>query len=142
MLATAGIMLSSLIAVLMANKGGDLTAFWQVGIVFGDHTEVGLSVKHFSILLCFLIAFLMNVQSIRYFSHASILINNMPLRRKTVNMSSEYGTRVVNRGSHFWSAGLRGFYFSLLMLMWIFGPIPMFVCCVVLIFLLYFMDFA
>lgn len=140
LLATAGIMLSSLIAVLMSNSSG-MSAIQQGGIVFGEQTEVSLSVKYFSILICFLVAFLMNVQSIRYFSLASILVN-VPLHRMTGNMSPEYVARLVNRGSHFGSAGLRAFYFSLPMLMWIFGPIPMLGCCVVLVFLLYFLDFA
>lgn len=139
LLATTAIMLISLIAVLMANTGSGMSEVRQHGIVYGDRSELGLSIKFFSILVCFLVAFLMNVQSIRYYSHASILIN-VPLRRKTSSLSPEYVVRAVNRGSHFWSVGLRGFYFSLPLFLWIFGPIPMFMCCLALVFLLYFLD--
>ncbi|KAA8533512.1 hypothetical protein F0562_031054 [Nyssa sinensis] len=71
LLASTAIMLSSLIAVLMSNGGGNREA----GFVYGDKSELGFSVKYFCILVCFLVAFLFDVQSIRYYSHASILIN-------------------------------------------------------------------
>ncbi|XP_058206333.1 uncharacterized protein LOC131319909 [Rhododendron vialii] len=145
LLASTAIMLSSLIAVLMSNGSGNSPAKF----VYGDHSDLGFSIKFFSILVCFLVAFLLNVQSIRYYSHASILIN-VPLEkncrgnpdgcRRRLHLTAEYVGRTVNRGSYFWSLGLRAFYFSFPLFLWIFGPIPMFVCCVVLVFLLYFLD--
>ena len=92
-------------------------------------------------------AFLLNVQSISYFSHASILIN-VPFKKIFAGMASEdharltvdYVTRSVNRGSYFWSLGLRAFYFSLPLFLWIFGSVPMFLSCFVLVLLLYFLD--
>ncbi|XP_028108926.1 uncharacterized protein LOC114307712 isoform X2 [Camellia sinensis] len=87
-------------------------------------------------------------QSIRYYSHASILIN-VPLKKMTLHdhhhchsghLTPEYVGRTVNRGSYFWSLGLRAFYFSFPLFLWIFGPIPMFISCLVLVFLLYFLD--
>ncbi|XP_077247456.1 uncharacterized protein LOC143887230 [Tasmannia lanceolata] len=136
LLASTAIMLSSLIAALMTNSGIGRRGY---GFVLGDTSELGFSIKYFSILLCFLVAFLMNVQSIRYYSHASILIN-VPLKRKPPHISAEYVRRAVNRGSYFWSLGLRAFYFSFPLFLWIFGPIPMFICCIVLVFMLYFLD--
>ncbi|KAH7854709.1 hypothetical protein Vadar_016999 [Vaccinium darrowii] len=146
LLASTAIMLSSLIAVLMSNGGDNRPAKF----VFGDHSDLGFSIKFFSILVCFLAAFLLNVQSIRYYSHASILIN-VPLEktslsnchrncRRSLQLTVEYVGRTVNKGSYFWSLGLKAFYFSFPLFLWVFGPIPMFVCCVVLVFLLYFLD--
>lgn len=146
LLASTAIMLSSLIAVLMSNGGDNRPAKF----VFGDHSDLGFSIKFFSILVCFLAAFLLNVQSIRYYSHASILIN-VPLEktslsncrrncRRSLQLTVEYVERTVNKGSYFWSLGLKAFYFSFPLFLWVFGPIPMFVCCVVLVFLLYFLD--
>lgn len=51
-----------------------------------------------------------------------------------------YVARALNRGGYFWSMGLRAYYFSFPLFLWVFGPIPMFVCCVVLVFVLYFLD--
>ncbi|KAM7478336.1 hypothetical protein LguiA_026549 [Lonicera macranthoides] len=47
----------------------------MTGMVYRDRSELGYSAKFCSILVCFLVTFLLNVQSIRYYSHASILIN-------------------------------------------------------------------
>lgn len=140
-LASTAIMLSSLIAVLMTSGSGDKSAR---NFVFGDRSELGLSIKFFSILVCFLVAFLLNVQSIRYYSHASILINvpfkKMCLTHRHQHLSTEYVARSVNRGSYFWSLGLRAFYFSFPLFLWIFGPIPMFLSCFFLVSTLYFLD--
>ncbi|KAG9447487.1 hypothetical protein H6P81_013615 [Aristolochia fimbriata] len=137
LLASTAIMLSSLIAMLMTNGGRGTSAVRMQGMVYGDTSQLGSSIKYFAILLCFLVAFLMNVQSIRYYSHASILIN---VPRKFGSLSSEYVARAVNRGSLFWSLGLRAFYFSFPLFLWIFGPIPMLFSSFVLVFVLYFLD--
>ena len=150
LLASTAIMLSSLIAVLMTNGGysnnnNNISKHKTVvSEVFGDRSEFGLSIKFFTILVCFLLAFLLNVQSIRYYSHASILIN-VPFRKLSPSLrhqvlTAEYVATTVNRGSYFWSLGLRAFYFSFPLFMWIFGPIPMFLSCFVLVFILYFLD--
>lgn len=146
LLASTAIMLSSIIALLMTSKSGEHA---PIEPVYGDKSELGVSIKFFSILVCFLLGFLLNVQSIRYYSHASILIN-VPLHNKnisspssaaaTAHLTADYVGRAVNRGSYFWSLGLRAFYFSFPLFLWIFGPIPMFLCCVLLVSMLYFLD--
>ncbi|XP_021652837.2 uncharacterized protein LOC110644405 [Hevea brasiliensis] len=141
-LASTAIMLSSVIALLMTKDIRVDRSAWTFDS--GDTSEMGLSIKFFSILACFLVAFLLNVQSIRYYSHASILINvpfkNLLPDHHHHHLTAEYVARSVNRGSHFWSLGLRAFYFSFPLFLWIFGPIPMFLCCFVLVFMLYFLD--
>ncbi|XAR71559.1 hypothetical protein NMG60_11017896 [Bertholletia excelsa] len=125
-LASTAIMLSSVIAVLMSNAGGGNSAG-----------------RFFGILVCFLGGFLLTVQSIRYYSHAGMLIN-VPVdqRCQSHRLSVEYVERTLNKASYFWSMGLRAFYFSFPLFLWIFGPIPMFISCPVLVLLLYFLDFT
>ncbi|XP_010034922.2 uncharacterized protein LOC104424252 [Eucalyptus grandis] len=140
LLASTAITLSSLIAVLMTSGYGNQSSLF----IIGDRSKFSFSVKFFAILVCFLVAFLLNVQSIRYYSHASILIN-VPYRKISQHQQqhqamAEYVAKTVNRGSYFWSLGLRGFYFSLPLFLWIFGPIPMFLSCFALVFMLYFLD--
>ncbi|XWS09402.1 hypothetical protein CRYUN_Cryun40dG0082100 [Craigia yunnanensis] len=139
-LASTAIMLSSLIALLMSSGAGDKSAWFDLG----DTSKQAFSVKYFSILLCFMAVFLLNVQSIRYYSHASFLINlpfeKMYSDQRHRNLMAEYVATTVNKGSYFWSLGLRGFYFSLPLFLWIFGPIPMVLSCFVLVFMLYFLD--
>lgn len=138
LLASTAITLSSVIAVLMTSRGGSRA----LGLVFGDQSQIGSSLKFFSILVCFLLAFLLNVQSIRYYSHASILINVPFKKMASPYLTADYVGRTVNRGGYFWSLGLRAFYFSLPLFLWIFGPIPMFCSCLALVFLFYFLDFT
>ncbi|XP_030467125.1 uncharacterized protein LOC130135361 [Syzygium oleosum] len=140
LLASTAITLSSLIAILMTSGNGNQSSLF----IFGDRSKFGFSVKFFAILVCFLVAFLLNVQSVRYYSHTSILIN-VPYRKISQHQHHhramvEYVATTVNRGSYFWSLGLRAFYFSFPLFLWIFGPIPMFLSCFVLVCMLYFLD--
>jgi len=138
LLASTAITLSSLIGILVSSSGsGGATA----AILYGDDSRMGSSVKYFAILVCFLIAFVFNVQSISYYSHVSFLIT-VPPGKSGVGHSQCYVSRSLNRASYFWSLGLRAFYFSFPLFLWTFGPIPMFLCCCIMIFTLYFLDTA
>ncbi|PAN33659.1 hypothetical protein PAHAL_6G036200 [Panicum hallii] len=155
LLASTAITLSSLIAVLMSSGGGGEGSASAAstdnsgGLLPGAPLVVGatgapaLSAKFFAILVCFLVAFLLNVQSIRYYSHASVLVNVPPgawRRRRGRAAAVGYATDVLNRGSYFWSLGARAFYFSCPVFLWLFGPIPMLVACVAMVCALYFLD--
>ncbi|GMH28171.1 hypothetical protein Nepgr_030014 [Nepenthes gracilis] len=150
LLASTAIMLSSVIAVLMNSScggggggGGSRNRVGGLGpldFVFGDRSRLGSSIKFFCILVCFLVAFLLNVQSIRYYSHASVLVNVPFKKMVSPYLTAEYVARIINRGSYFWSLGLRAFYFSFPLFLWIFGPLPMFFSCIALVFLLHFLD--
>ncbi|PKA46136.1 hypothetical protein AXF42_Ash015427 [Apostasia shenzhenica] len=134
LMASTAIMLSSLVAVLMTGGGSGTSA------AASTSPTVSHSVKFFAILLCFLLAFLLNIQSVRYYSHASTLIN-VPVRFHWQRRGApEYVAAAVNRGSYFWSLGLRACYFSFPMFLWIFGPIPMASCCFILVVVLYYLD--
>lgn len=134
LLATTAITLSSLISVYVSNKSNSSS----LKLVYGNKSPIMSSVKFFAILLCFLVAFLCNVQSIRYYAHVSFLAT-VPTFKDTKD-AIEYVVINLNRGSFFWSIGLRAFYFSFPLFLWVFGPIPMFVCCCIMSFILYFLD--
>ena len=156
LLASTAITLSSLNAVLMSSGGGGgegsaaattSTSNNSGGLLPGAPLVVGatgapaLSAKFFAILVCFLVAFLLNVQSIRYYSHASVLVNVPPGACRSGRAAAVgYATDVLNRGSYFWSLGARAFYFSCPVFLWLFGPIPMLVACVAMVCALYFLD--
>ncbi|XP_073272199.1 uncharacterized protein [Primulina huaijiensis] len=133
LLATTAITLSSLISVYVSNQSTS-----SLESIHGNKSSVMASVKFFAILVCFLFAFFCNVQSIRYYAHVSFLVS-VPLsvdRKDCI----EYVEMNLNKGSFFWSLGLRPFYLSFPLFLWVFGPIPMFVCCCVMSLLLYFLD--
>uniref|UniRef100_A0A0E0EHZ8 DUF599 domain-containing protein n=1 Tax=Oryza meridionalis TaxID=40149 RepID=A0A0E0EHZ8_9ORYZ len=147
-LASVAITLSSLVAALMASgvaHGIFLSSGAGHAVVgIGGGGEAELSIKFFAILVCFLLAFLLNVQSIRYYSHTGLLVN-VPLhahrhRRRRPGLAVDYVTATLNRGSYFWSLGVRAFYFSCPVFLWLFGPIPMFAACLAMVCALYFLD--
>lgn len=138
LLATTAITLSSLIGVFVSSSS--ISSNTTSRLVYGNKSSTLNSIKYFSILLCFLVAFLCNVQSIRYYAHVSFLATVPSWKGK--KESIEYVARNLNRGSFFWSLGLRAFYISFALLLWIFGPIPMLVCSFIMSFVLYFLDTA
>eukprot|EP00249_Psilotum_nudum_P002352 c15345_g1_i1 orf=95-808(+) len=138
LLATAAIALSSLIAVMVSSNG---SAAAPNSLVVGDKSALTSAVKLLSVLVCFLVAFLCNVQSIRYYSHVSFLIS-IPIGEDAPGLTPDYVSRALTRGSNFWSLGLRSFYFSFPLFLWIFGPVPMFVCSIVMVVVLHFLDTA
>ncbi|TVU42793.1 hypothetical protein EJB05_09216, partial [Eragrostis curvula] len=127
-LASVAITLSSLVAALMAS-GAAHGLFSGAGnnrqpFVVGATGEGVLAVKFFAVLVCFLVAFLLNVQSIRYYSHTGLLVN-VPLR------AHRRPARAV---------GYVTYYFSCPIFLWLFGPIPMCASCVAMVGALYFLD--
>ncbi|XP_022134577.1 uncharacterized protein LOC111006812 isoform X2 [Momordica charantia] len=136
LLATTAITLSSLIGVFVSTSADLSNA--KLHLIYGNKSALCTSIKYFSILLCFLLAFLCNVQSIRYYAHVSFLAT-VPTWRDHKE-SIHYIARNLNRGSFFWSVGLRAFYFSFPLFLWIFGPIPMFASCCTMSCVLYFLD--
>nr|AFK48475.1 unknown [Lotus japonicus] len=127
LLATTAITLSSLIGVFASNDS-----------IFENNTPITDSIKRLSMSLCFLFAFLCNMQSIRYYAQASFLISTPALKGKKDLI--EYVAKTLDRGSYAWSLGLRAFYVSIPLILWIYGPIPMFACCCLTPFTLYFLD--
>ncbi|XP_021736408.1 uncharacterized protein LOC110702952 [Chenopodium quinoa] len=128
-LASTAITLSSLISAIVSSTSN---------LTFTIHTT-----KYLSVLICFLVAFFCNMQSIRYYAHVSFLLNVPPPsvdedREEFV----EYVSQQLYRGSLFWSLGLRAFYFSFPLLLWIFGAIAMLASSCLLVILLYFLDTA
>ncbi|KAL5052441.1 hypothetical protein RYX36_033123 [Vicia faba] len=130
LLATTAITLSSLIGIVTSNpwSSDDTSSIL-------DNTR---TIKRISITICFLIAFLCNIQSIRCYCHVSFLITAPTLRDKEAYV--EYIGKVMNRASYSWSLGLRAFYLSFPLFLWIYGPIPMFACSCLTSFGLYFLD--
>ncbi|KAG7942153.1 hypothetical protein I3843_16G085600 [Carya illinoinensis] len=136
LLATAAITLISIISLFVSSTSEASNISSK--LVYGNQTSLISSIKYVCILLCFLLAFLFNVESIRYYSHVSFLSTLSTSKNNRVSI--EYVARNLNRGSHFWSLGLRAYYLSFPLFLWIFGPIPMFACCCLMSILLYFLD--
>uniref|UniRef100_A0A0E0C665 DUF599 domain-containing protein n=1 Tax=Oryza meridionalis TaxID=40149 RepID=A0A0E0C665_9ORYZ len=163
-LATTAITLVSVISVFLGATAGRSPASPSSSsssgaplLVYGSKTGEVFAVKYLAISLCFMLAFVCNVQAIRLYAHASFLLGLPPVPAAAAGAGegegeaaaaaaaareefAAYVARTVNRGSHSWSLGLRAFYASLALFMWTFGPIPMLACSVLMCGLLYFLD--
>nr|XP_004301272.2 PREDICTED: uncharacterized protein LOC101299969 [Fragaria vesca subsp. vesca] len=137
LLATTEITLCSVIVVLVSSQSSSSSTV-SLHLVYSDYTPSLTSIKYLCILLCFLVAFLCNVQSTRYYAHVSFLGTVPTWKNKPGYI--EYVAATLNRGYYFWALGLRAFYLSIPLFLWIFGPIPMFVSCCVMSVVLYFLD--
>nr|AFK49129.1 unknown [Lotus japonicus] len=132
LLATTAITLSSLIGVFASNDTEESK------LIYGNKTSLNSSIKRLCISVCFLVAFLCDVQSIRYYAQVSFLITSPALKGKVDFI--EYVAKTLNRANYAWSLGLQAFYLSIPLVLWIYGPIPVFACCCLTSFALYFLD--
>ncbi|KAK7302854.1 hypothetical protein RJT34_13751 [Clitoria ternatea] len=131
-LASVSLTLCSLIGAWIANSSN---VFFQSQLIYGDTRPTIISIKYICLLTCFLLAFSCFVQAARHFVHANYLISTPD---SCVPVSSV--EMAVIRGSDFWSLGLRALYFALDLLLWFFGPIPMFICSVFMVMVLQYLD--
>lgn len=124
-LSSISLVLSSIIGAWIGSSSANL---FTGRYIYGSRSPSMVYVKYISLLSCFLMAFACFVQTARYFVHANFLIS-MPNN----DIPVECVVKEVIRGSNFWLAGLRSLYFATNLLLWIFGPIPMFVCSVIMV---------
>ncbi|XP_062011481.1 uncharacterized protein LOC133728087 [Rosa rugosa] len=129
-LASTSLALSSLIGTWVLNSSNSITSF-----TYGDTSPAMNSIKYVSILACFLLALASFLHCIRSFIHATFLIS-MP--HSDTPLSDVQ--KAVIHGGLFWTLGLRAIYFATNLLLWVFGPIPMFVCSVTMVLILNKLD--
>jgi uncharacterized membrane protein len=76
--------------------------------------------------------------SIRYLNHVNFMINvPFDLAHK---ITPEYITTILNRGMMHYTMGMRGYYLSVLLFLWLFGPIWMLIGTVVMTIVLAHLD--
>ncbi|GER53833.1 hypothetical protein STAS_31377 [Striga asiatica] len=131
-LASISLTLSSIIGALI---GSSYQNTYLNRSIYGNMSPTVTYIKYISLLACFMIAFACFVQTARCFVHANFLISMPNCKMPVKNVESS-----VIKGSTFWVIGLRSLYFAANLLLWIFGPIPMFVCSVFTVALLRYLD--
>jgi uncharacterized membrane protein len=76
--------------------------------------------------------------SIRYLNHVNFMIN-VPFNLAH-KITPEYITEILNRGMLHYTMGMRGYYLSVLLFLWLFGPIWMLLGTVVMTIVLSHLD--
>jgi len=85
------------------------------------------------------VAFFSLTLAARSFHHAGYLLN-VPADLKHPVITPRFVTGFLNRAAHYYSNGMRAYYFTIPLLFWLFGPHLMVIATLVLIFVLYRLD--
>jgi uncharacterized membrane protein len=106
--------------------------------VFGHPSETLWIIKLFVLSALFFYAFFNFTLSIRYYNHASLLIN-VPQDLEPASTVVTI-TLALNQGALHYTLGMRGFYLSIPLGLWLLGPIWMLGGSVLIVFILYRLD--
>ncbi|WJX41943.1 hypothetical protein P8452_29230 [Trifolium repens] len=108
--------------------------------VYGAHGEFMEALKYVTLLTIFLFSFFCHSLSIRFINQVNILINTPQDPMSLVTPS--YVSEILERGFTLNTVGNRLFYSALPLLLWIFGPVLVFLCSLTMVPLLYNLDFV
>jgi uncharacterized membrane protein len=86
----------------------------------------------------FFITFFNFTLCIRYYNHVGFMINTF--QQDDTSFSANAVTHVLNHGALHYTIGMRGFYLSVPLALWLFGPIWMLAGSLVLVAVLYSID--
>jgi uncharacterized membrane protein len=104
----------------------------------GTKSETLWMLKLMFLAVVFFISFFNFTLAIRYYNHGGIMINTIDENDPT--LSAETVTEVLNHGALHYTIGMRGFYLSVPLGLWMFGPIWMLAGSLGLIAVLYRLD--
>ncbi|PKA57874.1 hypothetical protein AXF42_Ash012413 [Apostasia shenzhenica] len=139
LMATISILLSSGLAAVISSTYSVKKPVSDA--VYGAHGEVMVALKYATILLFFLFAFLCYSLSIRFVNQVNFLINATPSASEVgFPVTPEYVCDLLERGFLLNTIGSRLFYAALPLLLWIFGPVLVFLCSAVMIPVMYNLD--
>ncbi|KAK9699647.1 hypothetical protein RND81_08G187100 [Saponaria officinalis] len=110
--------------------------------VYGAHGEFMIALKYVTLLLIFLFSFLCHSMSIRFLNQVNFLINASQNDDDShvCRVGPKYVGELLEKGLILNIVGNRLFYGALPLLLWIFGPILVFLCCVAIVPILYNLD--
>ncbi|XP_010548531.1 PREDICTED: uncharacterized protein LOC104819925 [Tarenaya hassleriana] len=117
--------------------------------VFGGHGDVVVALKYVTILTVFLFSFFSHTLSIRFLNQANFVINvpMIPPPEKSLEaeatalVTPEYVSELIEKGLVLNTVGNRLFYTAIPLMMWVFGPVLVFFSSVVMVPVLYNLDF-
>lgn len=105
----------------LSEQGEKLEATWHSLNLLGAIHPMLRVVKMMSMLLDLLVAFFSFSMAIRIFNHVGFMIN-VPIRLNHKMMTPAHVATHLNRAGHFYSMGMRAYYFLVPLVFWLFGP--------------------
>ena len=125
----------------LSEQGGKFEATWHaLNILGAKHPEIWMT-KLIFLLLDLFVAFFSFAMSIRVFNHVGYMIN-VPLGLNHKMITPAHVALHLNRAGHFYSIGMRAYYFLVPLVFWLFGPLLMLVSTIGLLLVLYRLDRA
>lgn len=109
-------------------------------LVYGARSEFMVALKYVTLLTIFLFSFFCHSLSIRFLNQLSILICTPQDAMSLV--TAEYLTDILEKGTLLNTVGNRIFYSALPLLLWIFGPVLVFLCSIAMLPVFYNLDFV
>lgn len=138
LMATTSILLSSGLAAVISSTYSIKKPLNDT--VYGAHGEFMVALKYVTLLLVFLFSFLCYSLSIRFISQVNFLINCPQDNSSVINPG--YVSELLEKGFVLNTVGNRLFYVALPLMLWIFGPVLVFLCSITLVPVLYNLDFV
>lgn len=105
---------------------------------FGVRSQVLWLIKLILLIVDFFFAFFNFTLSIRYYNHASYAINIPPKQDPIVTYDAVAG--IINHGSIHYTLGMRAYFLSVPLLLWLFGPTWMLAGSIIMTAILYKLD--
>lgn len=138
LMATTSILLSAGLAAIISSTYSVKRPLNDA--VYGAHGEFMVALKYVTILTILLFSFFCHSLSIRFVNQVNLLINTPPDPMSMV--TSEYVSELLEKGFVLNTVGNRLFYSAMPLLLWIFGPVLVFLCSVTMVPVLYNLDFV
>lgn len=114
--------------------------------VYGAHGDFTVALKYVTILTIFLFAFFSHSLSIRFINQVNILINSPQESDDFGGIGSfvtpEYVAELLEKAFLLNTVGNRLFYMGLPLMLWIFGPVLVFLSATLMVPVLYNLDFV
>lgn len=110
--------------------------------VYGAHGEFIVALKYVTLLIFLLFSFLCHSLSIRFINQVNFLINTPQQDLLIAKVTPNYICELLEKGFMLNTVGNRLFHAALPLLLWIFGPVLVFLCSVALVPVLYNLDFV
>ncbi|KAG6770908.1 hypothetical protein POTOM_026609 [Populus tomentosa] len=138
LMATTSILLSAGLAAIISSTYSVKRPLNDA--VYGAHGEFMVALKYVTILTILMFSFFCHSLSIRFVNQVNLLINTPPDPMSMV--TSEYVSELLEKGFVLNTVGNRLFYSAMPLLLWIFGPVLVFLCSVTMVPVLYNLDFV
>jgi uncharacterized membrane protein len=122
-------------AAFRADKIADVS---HVLNIFGTTNQTLWMIKLLVLIVDLFFAFFNFTLSIRYYNHASFAIN-IPSSQDPI-VTYDAVAKIINHGHIHYTMGMRGFYLSVPLTLWLFGPSWLLASSIALVIILYRLD--